>query len=86
MILIAGYGVALVVGAPVAVALAYVLRPVRNQWIHVGAFFLGTTLVFWVLGALAGFGWLTGSLGVWATVGFAAAIGRLAIWKDMSVR
>ncbi|WP_455834087.1 hypothetical protein [Pseudarthrobacter siccitolerans] len=86
MILIGGYGVAMVVGAPLAVALAYVLRPVRNQWIHLAAFFAGTTLVFWVLGALAGFGWFTGSLGVWASVGLAAAIGRLAIWKDVSVR
>jgi hypothetical protein len=78
-----GFGVSLVVAAPVAWVLAYLLRPVRNQWIHIGAFFAVPTLVFWLLGSVLGLGWQPWLLIPWATVGAAAAIGRWAIRKDV---
>ena len=77
-----GYGIALLFAAPLAWALAYVLRPVRQQWIHIAAFFVVPTLAFWAVAGLAGFGWHPGWLGLWATVGAAAAIGRWAVRKD----
>jgi len=86
MIAMYGYGAALATGIPLAWILGYLLRPVRNQWIHVAAFFTVPTLAFWALGSLFGFGWSLGALGLWATVGLAAAIGRLAVWKDVAVR
>lgn len=81
-VLFYGYGIALVFAAPLAWVLAYLLRPVRNQWIHVGAFFAVPTFVFWTLAGLLGFGWTPSVLGLWATVGAAAAFGRWAIRKD----
>lgn len=86
MVVMYGYGVALATGLPLAWILGYLLRPVRNQWIHVAAFFIVPTLGFWGLGSMLGFGWSVGALELWATVGLAAAIGRLAVWKDVVVR
>ncbi|MDQ1052932.1 hypothetical protein QE394_000860 [Arthrobacter sp. SORGH_AS 212] len=82
MAILYGFGVSLVVAAPLAWALAYLLRPVRNQWIHIGAFFAVPTMVFWLLGSVLGLGWQPQLLIPWATVGAAAAIGRWAIRKD----
>jgi hypothetical protein len=86
MVLMYGYGIALVTGVPLAWILGYLLRPIRNQWIHVAGFFIVPTLGFWALGSTLGFGWSIGALGLWATVGLAAAIGRLAVWRDVAVR
>lgn len=83
MAVLYGFGVALVFAAPLAWVLAYVLRPVRSQWVHVGAFFLVPTLAFWLLGSVLGFGWQPVMLIPWATVGVAAAIGRWAVRKDV---
>ncbi|MFF1879935.1 hypothetical protein ACFVVC_00520 [Pseudarthrobacter sp. NPDC058196] len=86
MVLMYGSGIALATGVPLAWMLGYLLRPIRNQWVHVAAFFLVPTLGFWALGSLLGFGWSIGALGLWATVGLAAALGRIAVWKDVAVR
>jgi hypothetical protein len=80
-----GFGIALVFAAPLAWILGYLLRPVLNQWIHVAVFFAVPTLVFWVIGGLLGFGWTIKTLGFWATVGAAAAIGRLAVRKNVDL-
>ena len=77
------FGVAVVVAAPLAWLLAYLLRPVPNQWVHIGAFFVVPTFVFWVLGSVLAFGWQPVMLLPWATVGVAAAIGRWAVRKDV---
>ncbi len=77
LVILYGLGVSLVVAAPLAWVLAYLLRPVRNQWIHIGAFFAVPTLVFWLLGSVLGLGWQPWLLMPWATVGAAAAIGAL---------
>ena len=80
-----GYGIALLLAAPLAWVLAWLLRPVRQQRIHIAAFFVVPTLVFWAFAGLVGFGWHPGWLGLWATVGAASAIGRWSIRKDASV-
>ncbi len=79
-------GISLVVGAPLAWILAYLLRPVRNQSIHIAAFFAVPTLAFWGLGSVLGLGWQPLLLLPWATVGAAAAICRWAIRKDVPHR
>ncbi|MEC5191451.1 MULTISPECIES: hypothetical protein [unclassified Arthrobacter] len=84
MAILYGFGVSLVVAAPLAWVLAYCLRPVRHQWIHIGAFFAVPSLVFWLLGDLLGLGWQPWLLLPWATVGAAAAIGRWAVCKDVA--
>ena len=81
-VLFYGFGIALVFAAPLAWVLAYALRPVRNQWVHIAAFFTAPTLVFWTLSGLLGIGWDLQGLGLWATAGAAAAVGRWAIRKD----
>lgn len=73
-----GFGVSLLFAAPLAWVLAYFLRPVKNQWIHVGAFFAVPTVTFWLMGSVLAFGWQPWMLVPWATVGAAAAIGRWA--------
>lgn len=85
LILMYAYGVALVFAAPLAWLLGYLLRPVRNQWIHVAAFFAVPTLLFLTLGGVLGFGWTLENLGFWATVGAAAALGRWAVRKQVEL-
>lgn len=77
-----GFGAALVFAAPLALVLAYLLRPVQQQWIHITAFFVVPTVAFWTVTGLLGFGWHLGWLGLWATVGAVAAVGRWAVRKD----
>ena len=38
MVILYGFGISGVFAALLAWVLAYLLRPVRNQWIHIGAF------------------------------------------------
>ncbi|XAS69481.1 hypothetical protein V3C33_09645 [Micrococcaceae bacterium Sec5.7] len=83
MVVFYGFGVSLVFAAPLAWVLAYLLRPVRNQRIHIGAFFAVPTLAFWLLGSVLGLGWQPLLLIAWATVGAAAAIGRWSVRKDV---
>jgi len=83
MVVLYGFGVSLVFAAPLAWVLAYLLRPVRNQRIHIGAFFAAPTLAFWLLGSVLGLGWQPLLLIPWATIGAAAAIGRWAVRKDV---
>jgi hypothetical protein len=77
-----GYGIALVFAAPLGLVLAYLLRPVKQQWIHITAFFVVPTLAFWAVAGLVGFGWHPGWLGLGVSVGAASAVGRWSIRKD----
>lgn len=79
---LSGFAASLVFAAPLAWVLAYLLRPVRNQKIHIGAFFLVPTLAFWLLGSVLGLGWQPLLLIPWSTVGATAAIGRWAVRRD----
>ncbi|WP_157370989.1 MULTISPECIES: hypothetical protein [unclassified Arthrobacter] len=84
MLVVYGFGTALLVATPLAALLAFLLRPVQNQWLHVAAFFAVPTLTYWVLGGLLGLGWTLAALGFWATVGASAAVGRLAVWRNVT--
>lgn len=81
-----GFGVAFVFAAPLAWVLAYLLRPIRDQRIHVGAFFVVPTLAFWLVGGIFGLGWQPFLLVPWAVVGAVAAVGRWAIRNDVPPR
>lgn len=82
MILLYGFGVAILAGIPLGALLAFLLRPVENQWLHVAAFFAAPTLIFWLLGGILGLGFGLALLGLWSTVGLASAIGRLAVRRN----
>ncbi|QDG88142.1 hypothetical protein [Pseudarthrobacter sp. NIBRBAC000502770] len=64
MVLVYGYGVSFVIGVPLGWILGRLLRPVRNQWTHLGAFFIVPTLCFCALGSLIGFCWTPEALGL----------------------
>ncbi|WP_309076121.1 hypothetical protein [Paenarthrobacter sp.] len=65
------------VGAAVGSLLGLALRRVRNQWLHVAAFFAAGLLVCVPFGAFSS----TGSLLFPTSIAVAAGVGRLAIWK-----
>ncbi|MGR0161662.1 hypothetical protein [Paenarthrobacter nitroguajacolicus] len=65
------------VGAAVGSLLGWALRRVRNQWLHVAAFFAGSLLMCAPFGGLSA----TGPLLVSSSIALAAGIGRLAAWK-----
>jgi hypothetical protein len=75
--LLVGVIPAVVLGWALGMPLAALLRPVRNQWLHVAA--------FGALGAAIGlpFGGFADPPMLWAAVamGPAAALGRLSVWR-----
>jgi hypothetical protein len=74
--------VGLVTGLPLGIALGFLLRPVRNQWIHVGAFFAGFAVVAFLVTTLLSPSTLLGdSLPAALIIGGAAAVARASIWK-----
>ena len=81
LVLMYGYGIALVFAAPLAWVLGYLLRPVHNQWIHVAVFFVVPALVFWALGGILGFGW---TVETWACGRQSARRQRLGAWPSES--
>jgi hypothetical protein len=85
VVLLYAGAIGLVVGAPIAFLLGLALRPVRNQALHVLAFFLVITAVAWLIfsvmygGAALETVWLAG------LIGLCAAVGRAAVCKLMDV-
>lgn len=73
-------GLSLLVAVPVGVVLGLVLRPVRRQWIHVAVFFAVPAAVLWAVFGFDPFGGLVG-----LSVGVAAALGRLSVFRDVAV-
>lgn len=65
------------VGAAAGSLLGLALRRVRNQWVHVVAFFAGALLTCVPFGGLSPTGPLLFSL----SIAVAACAGRLAVWK-----
>ncbi len=65
------------IGAAVGSLLGLALRRVRNQWLHVAAFFAGGLLMCAPFGGLSA----TGPLLFSSSIALAAAVGRLAAWK-----
>ncbi|MBO1269810.1 hypothetical protein [Arthrobacter cavernae] len=66
-----------IVGITAGMALGVALRRIRNQWIHVAAFFLAGALMCAQFGAYHS----VLSLSFPISLALAAAIGRLAVWK-----
>lgn len=65
------------VGVAVAWPLGLALRPVRNQWLHVAAFFAAGAIICVPFGGF----W---SATAWAfplSIAFASGIARLSVWK-----
>ncbi|MFB0835732.1 hypothetical protein ACX8Z9_04825 [Arthrobacter halodurans] len=76
---------AIAIGLPLGLLLARLLRPVRNQWIHVGAFFAVPALLFaWPLGFLFG-GGFPGGLMLGSLIGVCSAISRAAIIRNATI-
>lgn len=73
-------GLSLLVGFPVGVVLGLLLRPVRRQWIHVAAFFALPAAVLW---AVFGFDPFGGAAA--ASIGIAAAVGRLSVCRNVLI-
>lgn len=76
---------AIAIGLPLGLLLAHLLRPVRNQWIHVVVFFAAPALLFaWPLGFLFGWGFL-GGLMLGSLIGVCSAIGRATIIRSATL-
>ncbi|MDP9936050.1 hypothetical protein J2T11_002409 [Paenarthrobacter nicotinovorans] len=69
------------VGAGVGSLLGLALRRVRNQWVHVAAFFAVPLLVCVPVGGLS----QDGSVLLALSVAVAGGVGRLSIWKLVRV-
>ncbi|TJY68896.1 hypothetical protein E4J89_13555 [Arthrobacter sp. CAU 1506] len=76
---------AALLGAPAALAVAALLRPVRRQWIHVLVFAVGLGGFTWAV--FAGLAPETGALPavVAAIAGTAAGLGRAAVIPDVDI-
>lgn len=78
-------GLGLFTALPVALALGFVLRTVRSQWLHLLAFFLVPTAVAWLVIGLVVRS-VTVPLLMALAIGVCAAAGRAAVWRLMKVR
>ncbi|MBT2584816.1 hypothetical protein [Arthrobacter sp. ISL-95] len=65
------------IGVAVGSLIGLALRRVRNQWLHVAAFFAGGWLMCAPFGGLSS----TGALLFASSIALAASVGRLAAWK-----
>lgn len=72
---------AALIGSVVGWLLGLVLRQVRNQWLHVAAFFVVGTLICAPFGGLSSLGTVLFSL----SIATAAAIGRLSAWRLVKI-
>lgn len=87
MALLYGSLIGAVTGLPLGIVLGLLLRPVRNQWVHVGAFFATFAAAAFLISAL-----LSPSTGMGDNVpaalifGGAAALARASIWNLVRVR
>ncbi|WP_043443176.1 hypothetical protein [Arthrobacter sp. L77] len=82
-----GVGVGVITGLPLGVVLGLLLRPVANQWIHVGVFFAVFTLAsFAVITLLSPSRVLLESLPIALVIGGAGALARASVWKLVRVQ
>lgn len=75
-------GLALVAGAPGAMALAWLLRPVRAKWCPVAVFYLLPTLLLAIPVGFAANGNPQATLAVGSVLGVCSAAGRAAVIHD----
>jgi hypothetical protein len=85
LVLMGSFFFAALLGAPFALLLGLLLRPVRRQWIHVLAFAAGLAALTWGVIAVLAPG--TGALpAVFAAIaGTAAGLGRAAVIPDIEI-
>ncbi|MGW6174452.1 hypothetical protein ACWF5H_13270 [Arthrobacter sp. NPDC055138] len=85
LVLMGSFFFAALLGAPVALILAALLRPVRRQWIHVLVFTAGIGGFTWAV--FAGLAPDTGALPavIAAIAGIAAGLGRAAVIPDVEI-
>lgn len=77
-----GLGIGLVTGLPLGIVLGLLLRPVRNQWVHVGIFFAAFAVTAFLVTALLSPSTLPrDSLPTALLIGGAAAVARASIWR-----
>ncbi|WP_104167066.1 hypothetical protein [Arthrobacter sp. SX1312] len=81
-----GVGVGVITGLPLGIVLGLLLRPVANQWVHIGVFFAGFTLVsFVIITLLSPSRVLLESLPIALIIGGAGALARASVWKLVHV-
>ncbi|MBG6224963.1 hypothetical protein IWX63_001528 [Arthrobacter sp. CAN_A2] len=82
-----GIGVGVLTGLPLGIVLGLLLRPVANQWVHVGVFFAAFTLAsFIVIALLSPSRVFLESLPIALIIGGAGAIARASVWKLVRVQ
>ncbi|WP_434995827.1 hypothetical protein [Arthrobacter sp. Ld5] len=85
--LLYGVGVGVITCLPFGIVLGLLLRPVANQWVHVGVFFAGFTLAsFAVIALLSPSRVFLESLPIALIIGAAAALARASVWKLVRVQ
>lgn len=73
-------------GLPLRIALGLLLRPVRNQWIHVAVFFIGFAVVsLLVLPRVLNPWAVPASLPIALVVGGAGALARAGVWRTVRI-
>ncbi|MCG2622187.1 hypothetical protein LVY72_09680 [Arthrobacter sp. I2-34] len=77
---------AVLIGAPAALILGLLLRPVRRQWLHVLVFMIGFALLTSAVACSLVPGTWAFPLGVGMIVGMAAGVGRAAVIRDADVQ
>ncbi|MDN4609328.1 hypothetical protein [Arthrobacter burdickii] len=76
-----------VTALPLGVVLGFLLRPVRNQWVHVGVFFGVFTLVaLLIVTLLSPSRVVLENLPIALIIGGAGAVARASVWKMVRVR
>ncbi|MHA7287574.1 hypothetical protein ACX80I_14960 [Arthrobacter sp. MDT3-44] len=76
-----------VTALPLGVMLGFLLRPVRNQWVHIGVFFGVFTLVaFLIITLLSPSRVVLENLPIALIIGGAGAVARASVWKMVRVR
>ncbi|MUK01500.1 hypothetical protein GM708_05895 [Vibrio cholerae] len=82
-----GLGVGVLTGLPLGVVLGLLLRPVRDQWIHVAVFFaVFAAAAFLVTTLLSPSTIVRDSLPTAVIIGGAAALARASAWKLVRVQ
>ncbi|WP_026549767.1 hypothetical protein [Arthrobacter sp. Br18] len=79
--LVYGLPIGIVTGFPLGAGLSLTLRRVRNQWLHVLAFFVVFTAAGFVGIALVSVSGTAQNLPLAVVVGGAAAIARWSVWR-----
>ncbi|RJT79906.1 hypothetical protein D6T63_08315 [Arthrobacter cheniae] len=82
-----GLGIGLVTGLPLGVVIGLLLRPVRNQWIHIGIFFaVFAAAAFTIAALLSPSIALADSLPTALIIGGVGALARASVWKLVRVQ